>query len=30
MVLFGILPQLLIGLFNPLVTSWVSQVIGHF
>ncbi|MGA3008224.1 MAG: NADH-quinone oxidoreductase subunit M [Opitutaceae bacterium] len=30
MVLFGVLPQLLIGLFNPLVTSWVNQAITSF
>jgi NADH-quinone oxidoreductase subunit M len=30
MLVFGVLPQLLIGLFNPLVTSWVSQAITHF
>jgi NADH-quinone oxidoreductase subunit M len=29
MVVFGVLPQLLIGLFNPLVTSWVGQAMAH-
>ena len=26
MLVFGVLPQLLTGLFNPLVTSWLSQL----
>jgi len=26
MIVLGVLPQLLTGLFNPLVTSWVSQI----
>jgi NADH-quinone oxidoreductase subunit M len=29
MIILGVLPQLLIGLFNPLVTSWVNQVINR-
>lgn len=27
MLLFGVLPQLLIGLFNPLVTSWITRAL---
>jgi hypothetical protein len=29
MIVFGIIPQLLIGLFNPLVTLWAGQAIVH-
>jgi NADH-quinone oxidoreductase subunit M len=29
MIVFGVLPQLLVGLFNPLVTAWVAQAIVH-
>jgi len=29
MIVLGVLPQILIGLFNPLVTSWVGQAINY-
>ncbi len=29
MIVFGVLPQLLIGLFNPLVTAWAWQALAH-